>query len=260
MSTLIQDLRYGVRLALRNPGFSIVAITTLAMGISANTAIFSVVNTLLLQPLPYADADRLAVVWEHNVPRDRKSNVVSPGNFIHWREMNATFEDLAAVGLTFRITLTGAGEPEELPMQLASAQFFPTLGVQPAHGRAFTPEEDRPQSRVVVISDRVWKRRFAADPDIIQRAITLQGIPYTVVGVMPPGFSFLDKSVELWLPIGFPAAARTPRGRWLSVVGRLKPGVTLERAQADVARVADELRLRFPDFNAGWTARVIGLR
>ena len=186
MSTLLQDLRYSVRLALRSPGFSIVAITTLAIGIAANTAIFSVVNTLLLQPLPYDDADRLAVVWEHNLPRDRKSNVVSPGNFIHWREMNTTFEDLAAVGLTFRVTLTGAGEPEELPVQLVSAQFFPILGVQPARGRAFTAEEDRPGSRVVVISDRLWKRRFAGNPAILERPITLQGIPHTVVGVMPP--------------------------------------------------------------------------
>ena len=260
MSILLQDLRYGLRLVQRNPGFSIIAIATLAIGIAANTAIFSVVNTLLLQPLPYADAGRLAVVWEHNLPRDRKSNVVSPGNFIHWREMNQTFEDLAAVGLTFRITLTGAGEPEELPMQLVSAQFFPLLGVQPARGRTFRPEEDRPASRVVVISDSLWKRRFGSDPSILERAITLQGIPYTVLGVMPPGFSFLDKTVELWLPVGFPAEARTPRGRWLSVVGRLKPGITLERAQADMGRVAAELRLQFPDFNTGWTARVVGLR
>ena len=257
---MLADLRYGSRLLLRAPGFSLVAIAALAIGIGANTAIFSVVNTLLIKKLPYADADRLAIVWEHNLPRDRKTNVVSPGNFIHWREMNQVFEDIGAVGMTFNLTLTGDGEPEELPMQFVSAQFFPIVGVQPAIGRWFTMEEDRPRSRFAVISDRLWRRRFGADPGILSRPVTLQGVPYTVLGVMPPGFSFLDKTVELWLPIGFPAEARTPRGRWISVVARLKPGVTLDQAQADMKRVAGELTQKFPDFNTGWTAKVVGLR
>ena len=257
---MLTDLRYGLRLLLRAPGFSLVAILALAIGIGANTAIFSVVNTLLLEKLPYADADRLAIVWEHNLPRDRRNNVVSPGNFIHWREMNQVFQDIAAVGPTFNVTLTGDGEPEELPMQLVSAQFFPIVGVQPGMGRWFTMEEDRPRSRVAVISDRLWRRRFGADPNILQRPITLQGNPYNVVGVMPPGFSFLDKRAELWLPVGFPAEARTPRGRWLSVVGRLKPGVSLNQADADMKRVAGDLTQRFPEFNTGWSARVVGLR
>ena len=256
----LQDLRHGARLLLRAPGFSLIAVVALAIGIGANTAIFSVVNTLLLRKLPYADAERLAVIWEHNLPRDRKSNVVSPGNFIHWREMNQVFEDIAAVGLTFNVTLTGAGDPEELPMQLVSSQFFPILGVRPAMGRPFAAEEDRPDGRVVVISDRLWRRRFSADPGILQRSITLQGNPYSVVGVMPPGFSFLDKTVELWLPVGFRAEARTPRGRWLQVVGRLKTGETFERAQEDMQRVAAEMTRLFPDFNTGWTARVVPLR
>ena len=115
---MTQDLKHGIRLLLRSPGFTTIAIAALAIGIGANTAIFSVVNTLLLRPLPYERADELAVLWEHNIPRDRKNNVISPGNFIHWREMQQTFVDLAAVGLTFTVTLTGAGEPEELPMQL----------------------------------------------------------------------------------------------------------------------------------------------
>ena len=260
MTSMLSDVKYGLRLLWRAPGFSLVAIAALAIGIGANTAIFSVVNTLLLKKLPYADADRLAIVWEHNLPRDRKNNVVSPGNFLHWREMNQVFQDISAVGMTFNVTLTGDGEPEELPMQLVSAQFFPIVGVQPAIGRWLLPEEDRPRSRVAVISDRLWRRRFGADAGILQRAITIQSVPYTVVGVMPPGFSFLDKKVELWLPIGFPAEARTPRGRWLSVVGRLKPGVSLDQADADMKRVAGELTQRFPDFNTGWTARVVGLR
>ena len=260
MKTILDDLRYGARLLARAPGFSAVAIAALAIGIGANTAIFSVVNTLLIQRLPYADPDRLAVVWEHNLPRDRKNNVVSPGNFIHWREMNQVFEDIAAVGMTFNVTLTGYGEPVEIPFQYVTAQFFPILGVAPAMGRPFTVEEDRPRSRVVVISDRLWRSRLNADPDVLNRAITLQGVGHQVVGVMPPGFSFLDKTVDIWLPIGFPAEARTPRGRWIMTAARLKPGVTLGQAQRDMARVAEALTAQFPDFNTGWTARVVGLR
>ena len=188
MTSMLSDVKYGLRLLWRAPGFSLVAIAALAIGIGANTAIFSVVNTLLLKKLPYADADRLAMIWEHNLPRDRKTNVVSPGNFIHWREMNQVFQDIGAVGMTFNVTLTGDGEPEELPMQFVSAQFFPIVGVQPAFGRWFTPEEDRPRSRTTVISDRLWRRRVGADPAIQQRPNKLQCVPYTVVGVIPPGF------------------------------------------------------------------------
>jgi putative ABC transport system permease protein len=260
MSTLMTDLRHGARLLLRSPGFSMVAVAALAIGIGANTAIFSVVNTLLLQRLPYGDADRLAIVWEHNVPRDRRNNVVSPGNFIHWREMNRVFEDIAAVGMTFNVTLTGHGDPVEIPFQYVSAAFFPLVGVQPAIGRPFTQEEDRPRSRVVVISDRLWRTRLNGDPAVLTKGLTLQGESFAVVGVMPPGFSFLDKTVDLWMPVGFPAEARTPRGRWLMTVAKLKPGVTFDQAQRDMTRVAGELTTLFPSFNTGWTANVVPLR
>jgi putative ABC transport system permease protein len=257
---MTQDLKHGFRLLLRSPGFTVVAVAALAIGIGANSAIFSVVNTLLLRPLPYERFDELAVLWEHNIPRDRKNNVISPGNFLHWREMQQTFVDLAAVGMTFSVTLTGNGDPEELPMQLVTASFFPLLGVKPTVGRPFTADEDRPQSRVVVISDRLWKRRFGADPSIVERRITLEGNSYTVVGVMPAGFSFLDKTVDIWLPVGFSAQSRTPRGRWMIGLGRLKPGVTFVRAQQDMERVHAELARLFPDFNTGWTARVVPIR
>jgi putative ABC transport system permease protein len=260
MMTLLQDLRHGARLLVRAPGFAAIAIAALAIGIGANTAIFSVVNTLLIQPLPYHDADRLAIVWEHNIPRDKKNNVVAPANFLHWREMNQGFADLAAVSSTFDVTLTGAGDPEEVPTQLVTAEVFPILGVRPAIGRGFTPEEIRPGSRVVMISDRLWKRRFSGDPGILERPIVSGGTPYTVIGVMPPGFSFLDRNVDVWQPFGFTAQTRTPRGRSIQVIGRLKPDVTFARAQEDMTRVASELTRRFPDFNTGWTARVVPLR
>jgi len=260
MGTLLQDLRHGARLLFRAPGFTLVAVAALAIGIGANTAIFSVVHTLLIQPLPYRDADRLAILWEHNIPRDRKNNVISPGNFIHWRELQQSFDDIAAVGMTFNTTLTGHGDPVEIPFQYVSAAFFPLVGVPPAIGRPFTDAEDRPRARVVVISDRMWKRRLNGDAAVLQKGITLHGESYTVVGVMPPGFSFLDKTAEMWLPVGFSAESRTPRGRWMMAVGRLKQGVTFEQSQQDMTRVHAELTKRFPDFNTGWTARVVPLR
>jgi putative ABC transport system permease protein len=260
----VQDLRQGARLLLRSPGFTIVAVMALAIGIGANTAIFSVVNTLLIERLPYHDADRLAVIWEHNLPRDRKNNVVSPGNFLHWRDMQQSFTDIAAVGgmsgFTFKITVSSNGEPEEVPYQMVSPSFFSILGVQPALGRAFSAAEEAPQTRVAIISDALWRRRFSADPSLLGKPITLAEEPYTVVGIMPPGFSYLDKNTDVWVPLGFPAAARTPRGRWINVMGRLKPGVTFEQAQQDMARVHAELTTQFPDFNTGWTARVVPLR
>jgi putative ABC transport system permease protein len=260
MTALFNDLRYGLRLLARSPGFSLVAMAALAIGIGANTAIFSVVNTLLLQPLPYRDADRLAIVWEHNTVRDRKSNVVGPANFIHWREMNSSFEDMAALTFTYSVTVTGGGEPEELQAQSISAQLFQILGVAPALGRGFNADENQPNSRSIVISDRLWRRRFGADPDVLQRSIVSQGAPYTIVGVMPPGFSFLDRTVDVWLPIGFTAQSRIPRGRSLTVVARLKPDVTTARAQLDMTQVSAKLTQMFPDFNTGWTSRVVPLR
>ena len=259
MATFWRDIRFAARLLARSPGFSLIAVAALALGIGANTAIFSVVNRLLINPLPYKDPSNLVVVWERNLPRDRKNNVVSPGNFLHWREMTRVFEDLAAVSLTFRTTLTGGGAPEELPVQYVTAALSPILGVPPEQGRLFVPEDDAPSTHVVIISDRLWRRRFGADPKIINQPIQLDGVSQVVVGVMPPGFSILDKAVDLWVPIGFGPEARTPRGRWLMVVGRLRPGVTVTQAQDDMTRVHAELTRMFPAFNTGWTARVVSL-
>ena len=260
MRDLVQDIRYAARLLVRSPGFTFVAAAALALGIGANTAIFSVVDTLLLRPLPYPDADRLAVVWEHNVPRSKKENVVSPGNFIHWRELNHSFKELSAVSMTFRTTLTGVGDASELPVQYVSGTLFGMLGVRPALGRDFAPREDAPGVAVVTISDRLWRQRFGSDPSIVNRTIMLDGRPNLVVGVMAPGFSILDKSVDVWSTVGFSPAARTPRGRWICVVGRVKDGVSMAQAQQDIVRVHAELTRLFPNFNTGWTANVVPLR
>jgi putative ABC transport system permease protein len=260
MRALFQDLRYGARLLWRAPGFAAIAVAALAIGIGANTAIFSVVNAVLLKRLPYDDPDRLAVVWERNIPRSRVTNPVSPGNYIHWREMNRSFTDLAAITPTFNFTLVGTGDPVEIPGQLVSVQFFSILGTRPILGGLFTAADDRPDSHVVVLSERLWQRRFDRDPGIVGRTINLRGVPYAVAGVVPADFAFLDKTVELWVPLGLRAEARTPRGRSISVVGRLKPGVTLEAAQADMAGVHTELTRMFPAFNTGWSTNVIGMK
>jgi putative ABC transport system permease protein len=261
LTAILQDLRHGARLLLRSPGFTIVAIAALAIGIGANTAIFSVVNTLLIQRLPYKDPDRLVVVWEHNLPRDRKNNVVSPANYLHWREMNSVFAEMSVVSMTFRAAYTGDGQPEEVPLQIVNATLFPILGVNAALGRVFTSAEDQPQAnRVALISDRFWKRRFGGEAGVVNRGIRLGGELYTIVGVMPAGFSILDKDVDVWTPAGFSAQHRTPQGRWLMVIARLKDGVTFSRAQDDMTRVAGQLTQMFPNFDTGWTARVVPLK
>ena len=259
LTSWIQDLRYGIRLLRRAPGFAALAVGALAIGIGANTAVFSIVNAVLLKRLPYEDPGRLAIVWERNLPRDRVTNPVSPGNFIHWREMNRSFVDLAAVTPTFNFTLTGAGDPVEVPGQLVSGQFFSLLGVQAALGRMLTIADDHPGSRVAVISDRLWSRRFNRDPRVLERPVSFAGEPYAVVGILPPDFLYLDGTVDLWAPIGLPPGERTPRGRSLSVVGRLKPGVSPSQAQADMSAVHAELTRMFPAFNTGWTTNVVAL-
>jgi putative ABC transport system permease protein len=257
---MLADARYALRSFLKSPGFTVVAVAALALGVGANTAIFSVVYTLLLKPLPYVNPDRLAVVWEHNIPRDRRNPSVSPANYLHWREMNGVFSEMSAVSMTFRTAYTGGGEPEEWPLQIVNASLFPMLGASAALGRVFTDAEDKPGSAdVAVISDRVWRRRFNADPGIVNRTIRLSGSPVTVIGVMPRGFSILDKTVDVWMPIAFSAESRTPRGRWIMVVARLKDGVSFTQAQNDMTHVASQLTQMFPAFDTGWTARVVPL-
>jgi putative ABC transport system permease protein len=266
MTALLQDLRYAARLLTRTPTFTMVAVIALALGIGANTAIFSVVNTLLLRQLPYRDSQKLVVVWEYNVPREKKDNVVSPGNYLHWREMNRVFEQMGGLA-TFRTTLTGQGNPEELPVQIVHGGLLSMLGVTPQRGRLFTPEDEAPNVNVAIISDRLWRQRFGADPDMVGKTITLGGETNTVVGIMPPGFSIFssgqtsaDTHVDLWTPIGFTAAARTPRGRWMTVIARLKKDVSVQQAQDEMTRVHAEMIRLFPDFNTGWTARVVPLQ
>ncbi|MGH9330589.1 MAG: ABC transporter permease, partial [Vicinamibacterales bacterium] len=188
MRDFFTDLRFAVRGLARSRAFTAAALLTLAIGIGANAAIFSVLDALMLKPLPYPDPERLVVIWEKNIPRQRMDNVVSPGNYIHWSEQARVFERMAGVGQAsfFRMSITGgSGDPEELPAQAVTVDFFPILGVRPAHGRWFLPEEDKPDTRVAILSHAMWTRRFGADPAIVGRAVTLNGNAFTVVGIMP---------------------------------------------------------------------------
>ncbi|HKO05888.1 MAG TPA: ABC transporter permease [Candidatus Acidoferrales bacterium] len=264
MQTLWQDLRQGLRAMAKNPGFTLVAMLTLALGIGANTAIFSVVNAVLLRALPYPDSGRLVALWGVNDRTGDSQRAVSYPDFEDLRAQSRTLEGAAAYN-DDTATLTGIGEPLHLHDGVVSAALFKVLGVSPQLGRGFLPEEDNPGTRVVVLSDRLWREKFGADSAIIGRALTLNGHSYTVVGVLPPAFQFpLDSDPrDLWTTMGVyrvsddgdkPMTER--RGaHWLQAVGRLKPGVPLAQANAELAGIASALSKQYPDTNSHLSLR-----
>jgi putative ABC transport system permease protein len=266
MDSLFQDIRYALRVCGRAPGFTAVAVLALALGIGANTAIFTIVNAVLLERLPFHDPDGIVALWEESTRRPGRSNVVGPSQFIRWRERTTVFERMAVL-VDIRQNLTGSGNPEEVITQIVTADFFPILGVSPLIGRTFTDEESRdPQSNVVVLGYELWKRRFGGDPAIVGRTIHLNARPNTVVGVMPPGFrlfikegSNVGKPSDLWRPYVLPADARDFGGRYAEAIARLKPGVSVREAQAQMTAIARALEQETPQRNANWGARVIAL-
>src|SRR6266480_703508 len=241
LADLGQDLRYGLRMLAKNPGFTSIAVIALALGIGANSAIFSVVNTVLLQPLPYKNPERLVMVWEEAAHLGFPKNTPSPANFLDWRSQNTAFEAMAAM-VEHSFNLTGVGEPERLDGRRVSANLFDLLGVPALLGRTFVPDDDRPGTHVVLLSYSLWQRRFGSDPSVIGRALALNGESYTVVGVMPrlvqlPGYE--NRNDQLWVPIAFPSEEAAQRGNhFLEIVARLKPGVTLKQAQAEMDTIA----------------------
>src|SRR3982751_1251368 len=195
MENLMQDLRYGMRMLFKNPGFTAVAVFALALGIGANSAIFSVVDAVLLRPLPYKDPNRLVMVWER--PKTRDTNVISPANFLDWQDQSSVFEQMAAFYDT-RYNFTGVDNPEELPVQVVSDNMFSLLGVNAILGRTFTSEDAKAgQDDVAILSHGLWQRRFGGDPGVIGRTILLNGRPNTVIGVMPPNFQLFIKGGSL---------------------------------------------------------------
>ncbi|HEX8116531.1 MAG TPA: ABC transporter permease, partial [Pyrinomonadaceae bacterium] len=261
METFLQDVRFGARMLTRNKAFTAVAVLTLALGIGANTAIFSVVNDLLLRPLPYTDAERVVMLWEVT-PSGRHMNTTSRANFREWRAQGSSFESMAAFS-DQRLNLTGAGEPEEVGIQLATPELFKVLGVGPMLGRALVEEDGKPGAYGVVLSHGFWKRRFGGDPNIVGKPIMLNGEPNTVVGVMPPSFhwhiqqrSGTGKPAEVWGVLTMPAPGAegaNERGRFLSVVGKLKPGVSYEQAESEIKTIHTRLAAD-STFNKDYTA------
>ena len=265
MGTIWQDVRFGVRVLWKTPGFTLVAIIALALGIGANTAIFSVVNAVLLRALPYRHAGRLVVVWEHKRGSEKEHNVVSPADFLDWRDQAQSFDDMAAFA-DVRVNLTGAGAPVEIPAQVSTGNLFALLGADAALGRAYTTADEAPgHDDVVVLSDELWRRQFGGDPGIVGKTLTMNGHAVTVLGVMPPGFKWFikenslgGKPAELWTPRQWTDRRRV--GRFLSVAARLKPGVTPAQAQAEMDTIAARFEQQYPDFSKNWGVRVVPLR
>jgi putative ABC transport system permease protein len=263
MSNLIQNLRYGVRGLWKNPGFTAIAVLSLALGIGANTAIFSLINAVLLRPLPFADPERLVMVWEDVTFAGFPRNTPAPANYADWKAQNRTLEDMAALDER-SFNLTGDGEPERIQAYGVTANFFPLLGVKPALGRGFTAEEDKPDGpRVAMISYRLWQSRYGGERGVIGRDLLLNGEKYTVVGVLPAGFQFLAKEIGMCVPIAFTQEQLNNRGgHYLTVVGRMKPGVSLAEAQADIQTVMGRIAHDHPEetFNGKVGSVVLPLR
>jgi putative ABC transport system permease protein len=260
MDLLLQDLRYAVRALFRSPAFTIASVLTIALGVGANTAMFSVVNTVLLRELPYPDPSKLALLWEHNLSSDRAHNSVSPANFLAWRDATHSFQSMAA-WIDTQGSLAGAeGDPMAIQVRYTSAEIFGILGVKPMVGRTFTAAEDQPGApRVAVIGYDLWQQRFGGRASVTGQTFSLDGVQYTIAGVMPNDFRFFTP-VQLWAPIRFDARARNWPGRYLRVIARLQPGVTISRADAEMHMIAQRRALDFPQFDANWAANAQPLR
>src|SRR5262245_43073915 len=249
----MNDLRDAFRQLIKNPGFAALAILTLALGIGACTAIFSVVNGVLLRPLDYPHPDRIVVIRETNLPQFPEFTV-SPPNYLDWAKQTKSWQYLAAY-TGIQINLTGEGEPQRLVAVRATSQYFDAYGIKPVLGRWFVPQEDATgKNHVVVLSYPFWQRVFAGGRDVIGRSIQLNGEPYTVIGVTPVGFGQASK-VDAWVPMGFTPDETGPDargGHFINVLGRLKPGVTLAQARAELDVVAAQLARQYPDTNKGW--------
>ena len=262
MDSLLKDIRYGFRGLLKRPAFTVIALVALALGIGANTAIFSLVNAVVLQPLPFPEPDQL--VWVYgNIRNGGNRASVSPLDFLDYRSQNKTFEQLAASGtLPMPLNLTGSGDPERIMASTVTGNYFDTFKVAPAIGRGFTLENEKTgQDQVTVLSHEFWQKHFAGDPAILSKTIILDSKPYQVIGVMPAGLS-LPQSAELWVPMTFDVNPdmKQRKAHFLRPIGRLKPGVTLLQAQADTDVIAAQLAEQFPDSNTGWNLRLLSLR
>ena len=267
MTTLLADIRFGARVLLKSPMMTFIALLALTLGIGANTAIFSVVNAVLLRSFPYSDPERIVLVWEKKEGGRTDQNSINLGNFFDWKEQNQVFTDMAAF-FDRTVNLTGDGESEEVPGQFVMSNLFSVLGTNPILGRTFVEEDARNgQPRVIVISHSLWLRRYGGDRNIIGRQITLNEQPGTIVGVMPPNFGWhirrgtqASKPADIWLPWQMPSNIRERRGRFASAVARLKAGISMDQAKREMDTIGVRLAQQYPDFNTNWGVNVVPLR
>ena len=267
LETLWQDIRFGFRMLLKHRAFALVSLLTLAIGIGANTAIFTVVDATLIRPLPYPNANRTVMIWEHRLPDGERQNVTSPATFLNWQRDNTVFDQMAAM---FNDSSILSGEvPEQIGTASVSPNFFSILGVNAAIGRVFVPAQDgnANSNRAAVLSFDVWQRRFASDPNVLGIQITLDDKPYTVVGVMPRGFqffvkqqSFSSKKPEIWTTWTFAPEIRSSHGRFLQAIGLLRPGVTLPQAQDAMLSLSSRLVAQDPASMKNWSVNLVPLR
>lgn len=248
METLWQDFRYGFRMLARNPGFTAIAVVSLALGIGANTAIFSVVNAVLLKGLAFHEPDRLVMVWEDLSFAGFPRNTPAPANYADWKARNDVFDDMAAIDER-SFNLTGDGEPERIVVHGATGTFFILLGVEPVLGRTILPDDDKPEAnKVVVLSHKLWQQRYGGEADILGRELLLSGEKHTVIGVMPARFQFLGSYIKAWVPMAFTARQLTRRGsHYLEVVARMKPGVSFDQANAEIQAIQRQIAQDHPD-------------
>jgi putative ABC transport system permease protein len=264
LETAYLDIRYALRGIRRNPAFAATAILSLALGIGGSVAIFTVVDNVLLRPLPYKTPESLVMVWEEKAAQGFRNNVISPANYLDWKARNHVFSEMAGLGSQTTVAFSeGGGPAEELGYRSVTAEFFPLLGTSAHIGRVFSPEDARPGgARVALISDRLWRRRFGAGASAAGKVVRIDGAPATIVGVLPPSFDFLDRDVDLWMPLALDPSNnyRATSGRFMSCVARLRPGVSLNAARTEMSAIGQQLATAYPGFNTGWTATVETLR
>ena len=260
LTVWLYDIRYGLRILWKNPLFTTAAVLTLALGIGANSAMFSVLNAVLLQALPFQEPERLVTIWEINPQQSAEPSLVSASNFADWQSESKVFERMALYD-SDSLVLTGAGEPTRIPAAQVSADFFPLLGTQAIAGRTFLPHESQPgNERVVMLSHQLWQRTFNSDPQIVGKALVLNNNSYSVVGVLPPDFRFTEKA-DLWTPIPQNGAAETERAaRHFLALARLRSDATIKQAQAALDTLAQRLQQQYPESNANWGVKIVELR
>lgn len=257
----IRDVRYALRGLRLNPGFAATAILSLALGIGASVAIYTVADNLLLRPLPYPGASELAILWETNLRTSFTHNVVSPGNYFDWKKQNTVFENIGGF-VDFHAVFGNGTRSEELDAQAVSSEVLPMLRVQPVRGRVFTQQEDAADAHVAVVSYRMWQSWFGGDDSAIGRQIQVNSRPFTIIGVLPPDFYFHRRSTDVWLTLGLNPSPdlRKNQGRWMLTVARLKPGVTFQRARTEMTGIGQRLEIAYPEFNKNWSINVEPLR